>query len=147
MEVTIITATYYEVTVKVKRTGEDGMSKIVKETIVVKALSFTEAEKKAAEFYDGESLEKVCAIKEAPYGEYVRYDNAISDVGFCKVVVSMTTINETTEKEKTAKVAYLVNADATQKAQDIITAMFKDTVVDYKVVSVKETTVADIVLD
>lgn len=123
------------------------MQKMVKETIVVQASSFTEAEKKATELYEGESLEKVCAIKEAPYREYLRCDNVASDVCFCKVVVGMIALDEKTEKEKITKVAYLVYADTTKKAQDIVTAMFQTTMIDYKVISVKETTIADIVLD
>lgn len=147
MEVRSITATYYEVTVKVARIDKDGTKKMVKETIVVDAASFTEAERKATEFYEGEKLEKVCAIKEAPYREYVRYDNTNPDDGFFKVVVGMITIDEKTEKEKIAKVACLVNADTTQKAQDIMTALLNTTMIDYKVISVKETTVIDILLD
>ena len=69
MEVRSITKQFYEVTSKVERTSEDGMQKVVKDTIVVSAVSFSDAEKKATEFYEGETLEKVCAIKEATYRE------------------------------------------------------------------------------
>ena len=72
MEVRSITKQFYEVTSKVTRTCEDGMEKVVKDTIVVSAVSFSDAEKKATEFYEGETIEKVCAIKESTYREYVK---------------------------------------------------------------------------
>ena len=147
MEVRSITQQFYEVTSKVTRTCEDGMEKVVKDTIVVSAVSFSDAEKKAIEFYEGETLEKVCAIKEAAYREYVKRTDITPHFSFYKVTVGMITINEVTGKEKTTKVAYLVDADSTKEAEDIINKMFGGTVIDYKIISIKETNVTDIVLD
>ena len=147
MEVRSITKSFYEVTSKVTRTCEDGMEKVVKDTIVVSAVSFSDAEKKATEFYEGEALEKVCAIKETPYREYVRRTDITPHFSFYKVTVGMITLNEVTGKEKTTKIAYLVDADSTKEAEDIINKMFDGTVIDYKVISIKETNVTDIVLD
>lgn len=147
MEVRSITKQFYEVTSRVERTGEDGMQKVVKDTIVVSAVSFSDAEKKATEFYEGESLEKVCSIKEAAYRGYVKRTDITPHFSFYKVTVGMITINEVTGKEKTTKVAYLVDADSTKEAEDIINKMFNGTVIDYKVISIKETNVTDIVLD
>lgn len=147
MEVRSITKSFYEVTSKVTRTCEDGMEKVVKDTIVVSAVSFSDAEKKATEFYEGEALEKVCAIKEAAYREYVRRTDITHHFSFYKVTVGMITLNEVTGKEKTTKIAYLVDADSTKEAEDIINKMFDGTVIDYKVISIKETNVTDIVLD
>ena len=59
----------------------------------------------------------------------------------------MITINEVTGKEKTNKVAYLVDAGSTKEAEDVINKMFSGTVIDYKIISIKETNVTDIVLD
>lgn len=146
MEVRIITKQFYEVTSRVERTSEDGMQKVVKDTIVVSAVSFSDAEKKATEFYEGETLEKVCAIKEAAYREYVKRTDIDTHFYFYKVTVGMITINEVTGKEKTTKVAYLVDADSTKEAEDIINKMFGGTLIDYKVISIKETNVTDIVL-
>lgn len=147
MEVRSITKSFYEVTSKVTRTCEDGMEKVVKDTIVVSAVSFSDAEKKATEFYEGEALEKVCAIKEAAYREYVKRTDITPHFSFYKVTVGMITLNEVTGKEKTTKIAYLVDADGTKEAEDIIDKMFDGTVIDYKVISIKETNVTDIVLD
>ncbi len=147
MEVRSITKSFYEVTSKVTRTCEDGMEKVVKDTIVVSAVSFSDAEKKATEFYEGEALEKVCAIKEAAYREYVKRTDITPHFSFYKVTVGMITLNEVTGKEKTTKIAYLVDADSTKEAEDIINKMFDGTVIDYKVISIKETNVTDIVLD
>mgnify|MGYP004521420429 FL=1 len=147
MEVKSITKNFYEVTSKVTRTCEDGMEKVVKDTIVVSAVSFSDAEKKATEFYEGEALEKVCAIKEAAYREYVKRTDVTPHFSFYKVTVGMITLNEVTGKEKTTKIAYLVDADSTKEAEDIINKMFDGTVIDYKVISIKETNVTDIVLD
>lgn len=147
MEVRSITKQFYEVTSRVERTSEDGMQKVVKDTIVVSAVSFSDAEKKATEFYEGESLEKVCSIKEAAYREYVKRTDITPHFSFYKVTVGMITINEVTGKEKTTKVAYLVDSGSTKEAEDIINKMFNGTVIDYKVISIKETNVTDIVLD
>ena len=114
MEVRSITKQFYEVTSRVERTSDDGMQKVVKDTIVVSAVSFSDAEKKATEFYEGETLEKVCAIKESTYREYVKRTDIATHFSFYKVTVGMITINEVTGKEKTTKVAYLVDADSTK---------------------------------
>ena len=147
MEVRSITKQFYEVTSRVERTSDDGMQKVVKDTIVVSAVSFSDAEKKATGFYEGETLEKVCAIKEAAYRVYVKRTDITPHLSFYKVTVGMITINEVTGKEKTTKVAYLVDADSTKEAEDIINKMFGGTVIDYKIISIKETNVTDIVLD
>lgn len=147
MEVRSITKQFYEVTSKVTRTCEDGMEKVVKDTIVVSAVSFSDAEKKATEFYEGEVLEKVCVIKESTYREYVKRTDIATHFSFYKVTVGMITINEVTGKEKTTKVAYLVDSDSTKEAEDVINKMFGCTVIDYKIISIKETNVTDIVLD
>ena len=148
MEVRSITKQFYEVTSKVERTSEDGMQKVVKDTIVVSAVSFSDAEKKATEFYDEVvNLEKVCSIKEAAYREYVKRTDIAPHFSFYKVTVGMITINEVTGKEKTTKVAYLVDAGSTKEAEDVINKMFGGTVIDYKIISIKETNVTDIVLD
>lgn len=148
MEVRSITTQFYEVTSKVERTSEDGMQKVVKDTIVVSAVSFSDAEKKAIEFYDEVvNLEKVCAIKEAAYREYVKRTDIEPNLSFYKVNVGMITINEVTGKEKTTKVAYLVDAGSTKEAEDVINKMFSGTLIDYKIISIKETNVTDIVLD
>lgn len=146
MEVRSITKQFYEVTSKVERTSEDGMQKVVKDTIVVSAVSFSDAEKKATEFYEGETLEKVCAIKESTYREYVKRTDIEPNLSFYKVTVGMITINEV-GKEKTTKVAFLVDAGSTKEAEDVINKMFSGTVIDYKIISIKETNVTDIVLD
>ena len=147
MEVRSITKQFYEVTSKVTRTCEDGMEKVVKDTIVVSAVSFSDAEKKATEFYEGETLEKDCAIKESTYREYVKRTDIATHFSFYKVTVGMITINEVTGKEKTTKVAYLVDAGSTKEAEDVINKMFGGTVIDYKIISIKETNVTYIVLD
>ena len=148
MEVRSITKQFYEVTSKVERTSEDGMQKVVKDTIVVSAVSFSDAEKKATEFYDEVvNLEKVCSIKEAAYREYVKRTDIAPHFSYYKVTVGMITINDVTGKEKTTKVAYLVDACSTKEAEDVINKMFGGTVIDYKIISIKETNVTDIVLD
>ena len=144
MEVKSTTGNFYEVTSKVTKTCEDGMEKVVKDTIAVNAVSFSDAETKATSFEV--QLQKVCAIKEAPYREYVKRVDAANS-SFYKVTVGMITIDEKTEKEKINKVAYLVNADTTKEAQDIINKMFSNTVIDYKIIAVQESTVTDVVLE
>lgn len=144
MEVKSTTGNFYEVTSKVTKTCEDGMEKVVKDTIAVNAVSFSDAETKATSFEV--QLQKVCAIKEAPYREYVER-TGFTNSSFYKVTVGMTILNEVTGKEKINKAAYLVNADTTKEAQDIINKMFSNTVIDYKIIAVQESTVTDVVLE
>lgn len=62
------TGKYFEVSAKLTRTQDDGEEKRVKETIVVEAESFGDAEEKALTEYDGYDVD-IVSVSIAPYKE------------------------------------------------------------------------------
>ena len=94
------TAKWFECTCQYEKTMEDGLQKKVKETNVVDALSFTEAEKRFIEemssYISGEF--DVTAMKIAQYKEVFFNDADESADRWYKVKLDFITINEKTEK-------------------------------------------------
>ena len=93
-------AKYFEVTMKMFETQEDGTEKMVKKTVVVDALSFGEAENKAIEEFSCYSELQVVNINPAQYSEVFTSDDDGYDM-FFKAKLEFITIDERTEKEKT----------------------------------------------
>lgn len=139
------TGNFYEVFLKMQKAQEDGSEKVVKKVIVVEAVSFGEAEKKALEemapYASGEL--KVTNINPASYGEvYVSDDE--NDDKFYKCKLSFITIDEKTNKEKKNKVTYLIQAGSTNKAQAYIDAdVMRHSMMDYETCSISDTPIID----
>ena len=143
-EVKSITSTWFEVKVSGERTDESGMTRKVKELYCVDALSFTEAEARTMERLidcGGEVVEeKIAYYKEVlsrPAEEREKWYK-------CKVVLIIT-INENTGKPKRTSVYYLVNADSTAGAENIINDFYNSSAQDYEIASIAETSVLEIV--
>lgn len=139
----IYTGDFYEVIVKHPKIQEDGTEKVVKETIAVKAFSFTEAEKETQTGFLPEVDIMVANINPAPYHQ-VFISSDTEDELFFKCKVAFLTIDETTEKEKRTKVSYLVQASSTKKAQSYLEEELKGNMIDYKIEAVAESSVSDI---
>lgn len=141
-EVKSITSTWFEVKVSAERTDENGMTRKVKELYCVHALSFTEAEARTMKRLidcGGEVVEE----KIASYKEVLsRPDEEREKWYKCKVVI---TINENTGKPKRTSVYYLVNADSTAGAENIIKDFYNSSVQDYEIASIAETSVLEII--
>lgn len=139
------TAIWFECRIRYEKTMEDGMQKKVTENYVVDALSFSEAEERITEemssYVSGEF--DVADIKIAPYGEVFFADSDNADRWY-KAKLAFITLDEKTQKEKRSTVNYLVNAGTLNGAVKSIDEVMSQSMVDYAVVSVNETTLMDV---
>ncbi len=124
---------------------EDGMQKKVTENYVVDALSFSEAEERIIEemssYVSGEF--DVADIKIAPYGEVFFADSDTADKWY-KAKLAFITLDEKTQKEKRSTVNYLINAGSLNGAVKNIDEVMSQSMIDYIIVSVNETTLMDV---
>lgn len=138
-------ATYFECTCRYNKTMDDGSEKIVKETNVVEAISFSEAEKRFVEemkeYYD-DKLD-VTAIKIAPYKE-VFFSDKEEDDSWYKAKLAFIVLDEKTGKEKRNNVIYLIQANSLDRAVKYINDIMKETITDYSSISVQETSIFDV---
>lgn len=139
------TAKYFEVTMKMFETQEDGTEKMVKKTVVVDALSFGEAENKAIEEFSCYSELQVVNINPAQYSEVFTSGDDGDDM-FFKAKLEFITIDERTEKEKRSKVIYLVQAKSIARALRYIDDVMGKTMIDYDSVGVVATDIEDVYL-
>lgn len=139
------TAKYFECFVRYDKTMEDGKQKNVTEQYTVDALSFTEAEadiiKEMKPNISGDY--EVKNINPAAYGEIFFSDKDTDDKWY-KVKLAFITIDEKTEKEKKAKVTYLVQANSLEQARKNTEEVMNGTAIDYEFVSVTETKILDV---
>jgi hypothetical protein len=135
------TAKWFECTCQYEKTMEDGLQKKVKETNVVDALSFTEAEKRFIEemssYISGEF--DVTAMKIAQYKEVFFNDADESADRWYKVKLDFITINEKTEKEQHQKVTYLFQAGSFEQAKKAVVEVMGGTMIDYVILKIEET--------
>lgn len=140
------TAKWFECTCQYEKTGEDGLQKKTKETNVVDALSFTEAESRYIEemsaYISGEF--DITAIKIAQYKEVFFNDEDSSADRWYKVELDFITINEKTEKEKRDRVTYLFQAGSFEQAKKSVVDVMGNTMIDYKIVKIEETKIMDV---
>lgn len=139
-------ATFFECKVRYEKTTENGMKKKVTEAYVVDALSFSEAESRIVEEmrpFVGEHCMEVSAIKIAPYKE-VLFSDEESDDRFYKVRCNFITIDEKNGKEKKTAVHYLVQASSVDGARKNMDEAMRETMIDYVIVSVVETSIMDV---
>lgn len=139
------TAQWFECKIRYEKTMEDGSMKKVTEAYTVDALSFTEAEKRIMEemssYISGEF--EVSDIKKAVYKEILFSDEDTADRWYrCKL--QFITIDEKTDKEKKSSIVYLVNAGTLNGAVKNIDAVMGQTMIDYVISSVAETTLMDV---
>ena len=117
----------------------------VTENYVVDALSFSEAEERIIEemssYVSGEF--DVADIKIAPYGEVFFADSDTADKWY-KAKLAFITLDEKTQKEKRSTVNYLINAGSLNGAVKNIDEVMSQSMIDYIIVSVNETTLMDV---
>lgn len=138
-------AKWFEVKIAYEKTNDKGIEKKVKETYSVDALSFTEAEKRITEemqaYISGDF--EVVEEKIAAYNE-VFFSDLDMDDKFYKIKLAFITIDAKTEKEKRYYTYYLVQAGTIDTAKKYIDKMMGDTLIDYEVKSVVETSIMDV---
>ena len=131
--------------IRYEKVMEDGNQKKVTEQFVVDALSFTEAEARIMEemsaYISGEFT--VEEIDRCPFGE-VFFDDADTSDKWYKSKLAFITIDEKTEKEKRAKVNYLVQGGTLEGARKNIDEVMGGTMIDYVILGVNETQILDV---
>lgn len=139
------TSNWFETRVKYQKTQEDGTEKMVSESYVVDALSFTEAESSIIDemsvYVSGEF--RVAGISKAAYGE-IFFSDVDDDDKWYKAKLQFITIDEKTEKEKRSNVIYLVQAKSLARCLRYIDEVMGKTMIDYDVVGINETKLMDV---
>ena len=134
---------YYESTVKYRKTDEQGVNKVVTESYIVSALSFSEAESNINEqmkVYVGEDF-KVVNIKLTNYSEISAFEDA--DKWF-KSKISLLYFDEENGKEKKSNIYMLVQANDAKNAYDNTITALKGTVSDFTIPAVSETKIVEV---
>lgn len=136
---------WFECKIQYDKTQENGLIKSTKETYLVDALSFTEAEesitKEIEPFMSGEFV--ISDIKRAKIAEIFESEDTTADRWY-KVKVGFISIDEKTEKEKVVSQTNLVQATDLFSALDTLQKGMKGTLGDYKIISVAETPILDV---
>ena len=139
------TAIWFECKICYEKVMEDGLQKKVKESYVVDALSFTEAESRIMEemssYISGEfTIEN---INKATYKEIFFSDEELADRWY-RAKLQFITIDEKSEKEKRSNVYYLVQAGTLKGAVASIESVMGTSMIDYVIASVAETALMDV---
>ena len=136
---------YFEVTVKYKKTAENGKVVKISEKYLADALSFTEAEARINEemkpFISGEFV--VSAIKRARINEIFENVKFESDKYF-KAKVNFITMNEEKGVEKKTASYMLIRATDIKEAREALVYGMKGTMADYEVEAITETKIVDV---
>ena len=144
--ITTKTGNYFES--KIRRSGvlEDGTEAKLNELYAVSASTFTDCEAKIIGFVSQFAKGDIDVLTEvrAKYKEVFLSGNADEDA-FYKVQVAFITLDEVSQKEKKQKVTYLVQGNSVESAKRNTDEVMSQSMVDYKIVSVGECAVIDIV--
>ena len=134
---------YFDTSVKFRKTDEQGVNKLVTESYIVSALSFSEAESNINEqmkVYVGEDF-KIVNIKLTNYLEIAAFED--TDKWF-KSKVSLLYFDEESGKEKKSNIYMLVQANDAKNAYDNTIATLKGTISDFTIPSVSETKIVEV---
>lgn len=131
------------ITVRLTRQLDNGAFKRVKEQYLVSALSFTEAEARIYEelgsVVKGEF--SVSAISRYEVQDVIRYE---AGERLYKIAVKYDDIDSVSDRSKTVKQAFLVEASSVDQATDILTNYLKAYVSDCTITGVNLTTIVDV---
>lgn len=134
---------WFECKVKYRKTNDNGVQKVVTEPYLVDALSFTEAETRINEemsAYISESF-KVTNIKVTNYAEIHPSDEA--DQWF-KSKISLLAYDEESGKERKTNMYLLIQANDVKDAHEKTLEVMRNTMGDYTIPSISETTIVDV---
>lgn len=142
--ITTKTGNYFECKVRREGTLEDGTQAKLNELYAVSAESFTDCEAKMVKFISSYSNDvEVLTEVRAKYKEVFLTDNP--DDMFYKVQVSFITIDDASGKEKRTKVCFLVQGSSVETAKKNVDEVMASSAADYKIISVGECAIVDIV--
>ena len=136
---------WFEATALTFPLNEEGLIVRKSHTYVFDAKSFAEAEERIA---DQVCEPEVTKIAIAPYREVFLVDKDC-DKGeiFCKAKVVFITYDEKTAREKRQTIYYLVQCNDINTARQNIDKVLSSSMIDYRIMSISETQVIDVVLD
>lgn len=132
-----VTGEWYEVKISTTRFDEKGMMKEFKDSYVLVANTFTEAE---AKINSEVSPEKVLEEKIAQFSEVFFNDKK----RWYKIKAQFITLDERSGKEKRQNILYLVNGDDIDSAKALFVEVMGTTLLDYSVVSISETPILEV---
>jgi len=139
------TFNWYECKISYEKLVDSEKSQKVKETYLVNAITFTEAEARIiaemTPFMTGEF--KVTDIRISGYNEIFPNDAEEADKYF-KAKLVFITLDEKSGKEKKTTSSILVQAGTLEKAVEGIKEGMKGSMMDYQIASVAETAIMDV---
>lgn len=139
------TEQWFETKILYDKMMEDGLTKPIKETYVVEALSFGDAEEKIIKemetYISGDFAVK--AITPTTYGEIFFSENANDDRWY-KAKLQFITIDEKTEKEKRTTSYKLVQAASINGAVKNVDEVMGTGMQDYAIAAINETKIMDV---
>ena len=133
----------YEVKIKCNKTQENGKDKKVSEEYLVRN---AELFGKAEEFIikEMQSLYGDFSVSSIKKSKYVEIDLAHGGDRYFSCKVVFITLDEKTNKESNTSELMLVSADNIGNAKTYLEELMKDTLVDYKIDTIKETKLIDV---
>lgn len=134
---------WFECKVSLKRTLDDGLQKQVKESYIVDALNFTEAEARILEETRVYGEVTLVSIKYCEANEIVDSHDP-NDGYWYKVKLAMLSIDESAGKEKKVNVTYYVRAKDFKSALANTDSYMSGSVMDYTVTSIAETNIMEV---
>lgn len=137
---------YYEVSMKFDKVQESGLIKKVTEKYLANAVSFTEAEARAAEYIKqyAQGEFDIFAIKRTKIAGIFESKNTAAD-RYYSAKVAWITIDEKTGAEKRTMQVMLVKATDFDDARNAIQEGMKDSVGDWEKAQLSETQIVDII--
>lgn len=137
--------TWFECGIRYEKMQENGITKKVTESYLVKGISFSDAEtnviKEMSAYISGDFT--VSTMKRANYTDIVTNTDK-DDYCWFKCKINFISYDEKSGKEKKTGCYMLVQADSTEDAGKALQYWMSSTVCDYKIVSVSETNICDV---
>lgn len=128
--------------VRGKITSDTGKVKKVRETYLVDAMGFTEAENALVKYtFPSYQEAKVISLKR----EIIEDVYGVDKGAWWKVIIGETILNDK-GKEKTLKFNYIVSACNVGEAKEMITEKMKGTVNDWKILKLEVTPIRDVII-
>ena len=134
---------WYECKVKYRKTNETGESKIVTETYLLDAVSYTEAEKRITEemsTYTSEEF-RITNIKVANFSEVHPFEN--SDRWF-KSKISLISYDDESGKERKSNVYMLIQANDVKEAFENTEQALQETMGEFSIPAITESPILDV---
>lgn len=138
-----MSVTWYECKVKYRKTHETGESKVVTETYLLDAVSYTEAEARITEEMAAYTSEEflITNIKVANLSEVHPFEN--SDRWF-KSKVSLISYDDESGKEKKSNLYMLIQANDVKEAYENTEQAMQSTTGDYSIPAITESPILDV---